>query len=66
MEKWVTSVKNGSHLKKKQDPIWKNGSHLEKWVTFEKQYPSLKERVKLRKMGHRKSKSGCMGENQKS
>ena len=36
MEKWVTSVKNGSHLKK-QDPIWKNGSPLEKWVTIRKQ-----------------------------
>ena len=51
---------------------WKNGSQLEnrialgKWITFEKQHPSLKERVKLRKMGHWKSKSGCMGENQES
>ena len=62
MEKWVTSVKSGSHLKNKilfgkMGHTWKNGSQLEnriplgKWVTFEKQDPSLKERVKHRKMG---------------
>ena len=70
-KKWVTLKKN-KILFGKMGHTWKNGSQLEnriplgKWVTFEKRDPSLKERVKIRKMGHRKSKSGCMGENQES